>query len=65
MKLPTQATKTANDVDQNCARFIEKIHQRIETPRSDFVPLDESDTMFDDIKAQLREREAGKGAQQT
>ena len=65
MKPPTQETTTANDVDLNGARFIEEIHHRIKTPRSDFVPLDESDTVFDDIKAQLRSREAGKGAQQT
>lgn len=65
MNRATQATKTANDVDLNCTRFIEEIRQRIKTPRSDFVPLDETDSLFDDIKAQLREREAEKGAQQT
>jgi hypothetical protein len=65
MRPPTQATKTANNVDLNDACFIEEIQQRIKTPRSDFVPMDENDTMFDDIRARLRARQTRDGGHRT
>ncbi len=32
------------------------IRERMATPRSDFVEMDESDTVFDDIRARIRSR---------